>query len=169
MAEAPPEARSRREVLDWSTFGSAARELARCVVDDGYRPDIVLCIARGGLPVGGALAYALGVKSCYLVNVEYYTGVDARLDEPVVLPPALDLEAASDARVLIADDVADTGHTLKLVQDLCRERVDRARTAVLYEKSRSVVECEYVWRRTDDWIVFPWSAEPSLLPERSRH
>jgi hypoxanthine phosphoribosyltransferase len=156
-----------REILDWTTFGTAARELAQTIVDDGYRPDVVLSIARGGLLLGGALAYALGVKSCYLVNVEYYTGVDQRLDAPMVLPPALDLEAARGARVLIADDVADTGHTLKLVQDLCTERVARVRTAVLYEKSRSVVQCEYVWRRTDQWVVFPWSGQPSLLAEAS--
>lgn len=156
---------TEREVLDWATFGTAARELAQIIVDDGYVPDVVLSIARGGLPVGGALAYAVGVKSCYLVNVEYYTGVDERLATPIVLPPALDLDAARDARVLIADDVADTGHTLKLVHDLCGARVADVRTAVLYEKSRSVVRCEYVWRRTDDWIVFPWSSEAPLLPE----
>lgn len=151
-----------REILDWSTFGSASRELAQAVVDDGYRPDAVLSIARGGLLVGGALSYALGVKGCYLVNVEYYTGVDSRLPAPVVLPPALDLEAARQARVLIADDVADTGHTLALVQNLAAERVAEVRTAVLYEKSRSDVKCEYVWRRTDEWIDFPWSSQPAV-------
>lgn len=151
-----------RESLTWTTFGTAARELARTVLNDGYRPDVILSVARGGLLVGGALAYALDLKSCYLVNIEYYTGVDQRLDAPIVLPPALDLEAARDARVLVADDVADTGHTLKLVQDLCKERVADCRTAVLYEKPRSVVTCEYVWRRTDEWVDFPWSALPPI-------
>lgn len=153
-----------KERLDWAAFGEAARALARTIVADGYQPDVVLSIARGGLLVGGALAYALGVKGCYLVNVEYYTGIDERLDEPVVLPPALDLAAARQARVLIADDVADTGHTLKLVEELCAERVADCRTAVLYEKPRSVVRCEYVWRRTEDWVIFPWSAEGPLRP-----
>ena len=40
--------------------------------------------------------------------------------------------------------------------------VATARTAVLYEKPRSVVRCDYVWRRTDRWITFPWSAEPPV-------
>jgi len=44
------------------------------------------------------------------------------------------------------------------VQEFCHGKVAEARCAVLYEKSRSDVKCEYVWRRTDDWIVFPWSA-----------
>jgi uncharacterized protein len=40
--------------------------------------------------------------------------------------------------------------------------VGEVRTAVLYEKPRSIVACDYVWRRTDRWIVFPWSAEPPV-------
>lgn len=151
-----------RLVLDWQTFGRAVRELARTVANDGYRPDVVLSIARGGLVVGGALAYALDVKSCYLINVEHYTGVDERLDAPVVLPPALDLAEARDARVLIADDVADTGHTVKLVEDLCRAKVAACRTAVLYEKPRSVVTPAYAWRSTSAWIEFPWSSAPPV-------
>ncbi len=34
--------------------------------------------------------------------------------------------------------------------------------AVLYEKPRSAVRCEYVWRRTDRWIDFPWSSTPPV-------
>jgi hypoxanthine phosphoribosyltransferase len=68
----------------------------------------------------------------------------------------------SGAHLLIADDVADTGETVNLVADTVRPRVHELRTAVLYEKSRSIVQCDYVWRRTDDWIVFPWSAQPPI-------
>jgi hypoxanthine phosphoribosyltransferase len=65
--------------------------------------------------------------------------------------------------VLIADDVADTGATLRLVKEFCAGKVAEVRCAVLYEKPRSVVACEYVWRRTDRWITFPWSAEAPIL------
>ncbi|MTV27420.1 phosphoribosyltransferase [Nitriliruptoraceae bacterium ZYF776] len=153
-----------REILTWATYGVAARELASQVVDDGYRPDIVLSIARGGLVVAASLAYALSVKPCFVLNVEYYTDVEQRRDEPVVLPPSLDLDEARGARVLIADDVADTGHTLELVHRLCADRVAETRTAVLYEKPASVIRCDYVWKRTDRWILFPWSSEPPLVP-----
>ncbi len=57
----------------------------------------------------------------------------------------------------VADDVADTGHTLRSVQQFCAGKVGEVRTAVIYEKSRSLVKCDYVWRRTDRWINFPWS------------
>ena len=67
-----------REILTWPQFGVATIELAEQVAASGYRPDIVLAVARGGLTVAGALAYALSVKNCFAMNVEFYTGVDER-------------------------------------------------------------------------------------------
>jgi hypoxanthine phosphoribosyltransferase len=155
---APPE----REVMAWGHLGEAARQLAQAVVASGYRPDIVLAIARGGLLPGGAVAYALGVKNSCAMNVEFYTDVDQRLEVPLILPPAPELIDLGDARMLIVDDVADTGRTLEVVHDFCVGKVAEVRTAVLYEKPQSVVKCDYVWRRTDRWIDFPWSARPPV-------
>jgi hypoxanthine phosphoribosyltransferase len=146
------------EVLTYEAFGTACRELAQAVADDGYRPDMVLAIARGGLLVAGALSYALGVKNTYTMNVEFYTGIDERLPVPMILPPVPSLIDLGSAAVLIADDVADTGATLALVKEFCAGKVAEVRCAVLYEKPRSEVKCEYVWKRTDRWITFPWSA-----------
>ena len=153
-----------REILTWERFGTASRELAQLVADDGYVPEMILSIARGGLLVGGALGYALGVKNVYTMNVEFYTGVDERLEVPRILPPAPDFVDLDDARILIADDVADTGHTLESVEEFCAGKVGAVRVAVLYEKSRSLVKCDYVWRRTDRWINFPWSDKDPVVP-----
>jgi hypoxanthine phosphoribosyltransferase len=158
------------EVMSWQDVGVGSRDLAEQVYRDGYRPDIILGIARGGLLVAGAVSYALDVKNTFTMNVEFYTGVDERLPMPMLLPPVPDLVDFHETRVLIADDVADTGATLALVKDFCEGKVAEVRCAVLYEKSRSTVRCEYVWQRTDRWIDFPWSAEapvPELLA-RSR-
>jgi hypoxanthine phosphoribosyltransferase len=153
---------AEREILSWERFGVASRELAQAVHDDGYRPDLVLSIARGGLLVGAALGYALSVKNTWTMNVEFYTGVDERLDVPMILPPVPELIDLDAARMLIADDVADTGETLALVKRFCEGRVAEVRCAVLYEKPRTIVPCEYVWRRTDRWIDFPWSAQEPI-------
>ena len=150
---------TEREVMTWDDLGEAARELAQSVVESDYRPDIVLAIARGGLLPGGAVAYALGVKNSCAMNVEFYTDVDQRLEVPLILPPAPELIDLNHARMLIVDDVADTGRTLEVVHDFCAGKVAEVRTAVLYEKPQSLVKCDYVWRRTDCWIDFPWSAE----------
>jgi hypoxanthine phosphoribosyltransferase len=160
VSEAP------HEVMTWEELGRGTRELATAAHADGFIPDLVLGIARGGLLVAGALGYALGVKNTFTMNVEFYTGVDERLDMPMILPPVPELVDLEEARVLIADDVADTGLTLMLVKDFCVGKVGEVRCAVLYEKSHSAVSCEYVWRRTDRWIDFPWSAEEpvAVLP-----
>ena len=144
--------------MSWELFGTASRDVAQMVADD-YEPDMILSIARGGLLIGGALGYALSVKNTYVLNVEYYTAVDERLEVPVLLPPHLDLMGVEDQQFLVVDDVADTGHTLRIVLDVCRDKVAEVRSAVVYEKPQSVVRCDYVWRRTDRWINFPWSSQ----------
>lgn len=155
--------RDEMEVLDYATFGDAMKDLARQVDASGYEPELIIAIARGGLFVAGALGYALGVKNLHVMNVEYYTGVDERLDVPMILPPTPELVDLADAKVLIADDVADTGHTLKLVKDFVAGKVGEVRCAVLYEKPRTVVNCEYVWKTTDRWIDFPWSTADAIV------
>lgn len=174
-----------REVLGWAEFGEAARELAREVVRSGWMPDLVVAVARGGLVPAGAVAYALGTKAMGTLNVEFYTGVAETLPEPVVLPPLMDTSELPGRKVLVVDDVADSGKTLALVMDLIRSKglpadldldldldddateslhVD-ARSAVVYAKPRSVIEPDYVWRRTDRWIMFPWSSQPPVTEE----
>lgn len=149
-----------REILDYETFGSAVRELATQVAESDFEPDWILSITRGGLLIGAALGYALGIKNLASINVEFYSGIGERLPEPIVLPPSVDLEELAGANILIADDVADTGETLKLVQQRCATVAKATAVAVLYQKPESCVDCEFVWRHTDRWINFPWSSLP---------
>jgi hypoxanthine phosphoribosyltransferase len=149
---------SEREHLSYAQFGGAVIDLARMIRSSDFQPDIVLSIARGGFFLGAALGYALGVKNSFTMSVEFYTGIDQRLPMPVVLPPVPSKVELNGATVLIADDVADSGETLKLVQDFWRGTVKEARSVVLYEKPRSIVKPDYSWRSTDKWIEFPWSS-----------
>src|SRR3990170_3937129 len=119
-------------------------------------------LGTGARALAGPIAYALDVKNTFTMNVEFYTGVDERLEMPMILPPVPDLVDLHDARVLIADDVADTGQTLLLVKDFLAGKVADVRIAVLYEKPQSQVRCDWVWQRTDRWIEFPWSIRPPV-------
>jgi uncharacterized protein len=100
------------------------------------------------------------------MSVEFYIGVNERLALPVVLPPVPNKVDLTGLKVLVADDVADTGATLKLVREFCGDYVAEVRSAVLYEKSQSVEKPDYAWRHTDKWIEFPWSVLPPVTKSR---
>jgi hypoxanthine phosphoribosyltransferase len=148
-----------REILTYELFGVAARELATTIAQDGFRPDAIIGIARGGLTLAGALGYALNVKMLGSLNVEFYTDVEMTLEAPVVLPPTLDQASLEGKSVLLVDDVADSGRTLALVLQLLEAGGGEVRTVCLYAKPQTVQEPTYVWRHTDKWINFPWSVE----------
>ena len=147
-----------KESMDWQLYGQAAEELAELVRASGFKPDIILGVARGGLFGAGSLAYALGVKNLYIMNLEFYTGEGETLDVPVMLPPYIDVDELKSAKVLVVDDIADTGKTLRSAHNHCKSVVTEAHTAVLYEKPESLVKCSFVWKRVpqDTWIEFPW-------------
>ena len=153
-----------REVLGWDEFGQASRDLAQTIVDDGFQVDVVVAIARGGLLLAGSIAYALGAKSCGALNVEFYTGVGERLPDPIVLPPMLDEASLAGKRVLLVDDVSDSGRTLAMAVKMLEATGADVRSVVLYTKPGTVHEPAYTWRRTPLWITFPWSALDPVTP-----
>ncbi|MGP3535381.1 phosphoribosyltransferase [Microbacterium sp. RD1] len=154
-----------RETLTWDQFGAASRDLARRILADGFEPEVVVAIARGGLLPAGAIAYGLGVKNCGALNVEFYTGVGTVLDDPEVLPPALDIDYLSGRRVLLVDDVADSGRTLALAVRMLRERGADLRSVVIYTKPTTIEQPDYSWKDTALWIDFPWSHRGSVRDE----
>ena len=160
-----------RENLTWQGFGDACRQIAEQIADSGWMPDLIVAIARGGMLPAGAISYALGVKANGAINVEFYTGVGKTMLEPEILEPYMDISSLEGKRVLIVDDVADSGKTLKLIMDLISEKglsmdgdsakVD-ARSATIYLKPTSIIKPDYVFKQTDKWINFPWSVLPPV-------
>ena len=160
-----------RENLTWQGFGDACRQIAEQIADSGWIPDLIVAIARGGMLPAGAISYALGVKANGAINVEFYTGVGKTMLEPEILEPYMDISSLEGKRVLIVDDVADSGKTLKLIMDLIAKeglsmgsasaKVD-ARSATIYLKPTSIIKPDYVFKQTDKWINFPWSVLPPV-------
>jgi len=154
-----------RETLTWDGFGAASRDLAREILADGFVPEVVVAIARGGLLPAGSIAYGLGVKNCGALNVEFYTGIGTVLDAPEVLRPALDTEYLGGRKVLLVDDVADSGRTLALAAGMLRERGADMRSVVIYTKPTTIIQPDYSWKETSLWIDFPWSAQGTVVEE----
>ena len=151
-----------KEILSWELFGQAQEELAQQIADSDFSPEVLVAVARGGMLPGGALTYSLGVKLTDAINVEFYTDVNETLADPILLAPLLDTDSIRGRRILVVDDVADSGRTLALVLKLLRGFGAEVRSAVLYTKPRTVVQPDFSWRTTDKWIVFPWSALPPV-------
>lgn len=156
---------TERETLTWQGFGDATRELSRTIVADGFMPDVVVAIARGGLLPAGAIAYGLGVKNCGAINVEFYTGIGTVLPDPELLPPEMDMAYLDGRRVLLVDDVADSGRTLDLAVRLLTDRGAIVRSVVIYTKPTTIIRPDWSWKDTDLWIDFPWSWQGSVIEQ----
>lgn len=156
---------TERETLTWQGFGDATRELSRTIVADGFMPDVVVAIARGGLLPAGAIAYGLGVKNCGAINVEFYTGIGTVLPDPELLPPEMDMAYLKGRRVLLVDDVADSGRTLDLAVRLLTDRGAIVRSVVIFTKPTTIIRPDWSWKDTDLWIDFPWSWQGSVIEQ----
>jgi hypothetical protein len=142
-------------VLTWNDIAELTLELAEKVVDSGYRPDAVVAVLRGGYIVAKLLCDYLGIDSIATVEVKFYKGVGEKAERPVVITPIThDLRGK---KVLIVDDVSDSGRTLQVVIDLARlHGAKEVRSATLYLKPWSITVPDYYVRETKSWIVFPW-------------
>lgn len=121
----------------------------------GEKFDIIVAIARGGLVVARLLSDLLGVKKVASLQIEYYRGVDERKKAPRVIG-----ELGISVRglnVLVVDDVADTGETLKLAVNYLREReAKRVVTCTPYVKPWCKFKPDYYAEIVEEWIVFPY-------------
>ena len=156
-----------RETLPWGVFGEASRNLSEQIVESGWFPDLIVGVARGGLIPAGAIGYAIGVKAMGAINVEFYTDIGQTLDEPIILSPQLDTDSLKGKKVLVVDDVADSGKTLDLVVNLLKETADDVRSAVIYTKPKTIFEPDFSWKKTDQWINFAWSVLPVITADGS--
>ena len=141
MRTTPPRASTgsaARSSPGTSSATRRARSRATCW-RSGSTPDVVIAIARGGLLLAGAISYALGTKACGSINVEFYSGIDERLPEPVLHPPMLDAPALGGKRVLLVDDVSDSGRTLAKVRRA--SSATRAPTCAPRRSTRSRTPC----------------------------
>ena len=156
-----------RENLTWEVFGEASRYLSQQIVESGWFPDLIVGVARGGLIPAGAIGYAIGVKEMGAINVEFYTDIGQTLPEPILLNPQLDTDSLKDKKVLVVDDVADSGKTLDLVVNLLEQTASEVKSAVIYTKPTTIFEPDFSWKKTDQWINFAWSVLPVITRDGS--
>ena len=101
--------------VSWSDIERWSEGILNMVVSDNYKPDIVIGIARGGLVPARMMSDYLFIKDLLTIKTEHW-GLTASMDGKAVLKSKLDYDI-SNKRILIVDDITDTGESIKLTYD----------------------------------------------------
>ena len=148
-------AEAEKDVVSWDELERLVGELAESVRGE-Y--DVMLAITRGGLVPAGILAYALGIRNILIAAVAYYDDEGNPGPEPLFLQfPADPLLVGR--RVLIVDEVWDSGTTIHAVAERVRRAGGTPTTAVLHYKpgrSREPGAPDHHVVTTDRWVVYPF-------------
>lgn len=138
----------------WENFDRDCRELAEIIKINKVEYTKIIAVTRGGLFVAGMMSHFLNRVPIDTVCLNSYDG--AKQKTMTVLKGN-----CSDEKVLICDDVVDTGNTAKEL----KEMYPNGKLAVLHYKSlRSPdVKPDYFISDTDDWIVYPWEVGEDVL------
>ncbi len=154
MARVPVKLVSWSEIVEWSMG------LARKIRESGYSPDVIVAVARGGYVPARLLADFLDVTDLLSVQSQHWVEA-AKAAEKAILkyPYKVDLEGK---RVLLVDDIVDTGETLLLARDfITREwNPGEVRIAVLqWISTVAKFEPDYYHLEVRDWTWFqyPWT------------
>lgn len=130
-------------------------DLAQQIRRDAYDPEIIVGVSRGGWPPARVMSDLLQNPNLANMRVEFYKDIGVRNKKPRITQPVT-MEVVRK-RVLVVDDVSDTGHSLRVVADhLRRKPVKELRVCTIYMKPQSIFRPDYYARTTKKWIIFPW-------------
>ena len=139
--------------IGWAEFGNLTEALAEKVRSSGKTFDLVIGIARGGVPVAMVLSDRLGVKTD-MITVKSYNGINERGSVRILSTLSEDIRGK---RVLLVDDLVDQGDTMSGVKGFLNEKgAEAVETAVLFKKPWSKTHPDYFLETAGEWMVFPW-------------
>ena len=118
----------------WDEVVSLVTRITGQIKECNFDPEIIIAMSRGGFTPARMLCDNLNIKRLASIQIEYYTGIGTTTKTPyVVFPLNANVEGSN---VLIVDDVADTGHSLRLAKEQIRKnRPQTIKTATIHTKS----------------------------------
>jgi hypoxanthine phosphoribosyltransferase len=135
--------------------------LARKILRSEFEPDVIVGVSRGGWIPARVLCDLLSAPVLANIGVEFYTGIDETGRRPRLTQPLS--AAVSGKKVLLVDEVADTGESLKLAKEqVIKEGAKEVRTVTMYTKPWSIIGPDYHEKKTSCWIVFPWETKETI-------
>ncbi|MCK4313212.1 phosphoribosyltransferase [Candidatus Bathyarchaeota archaeon] len=149
------------EVPTWNEIYEMLLDLAEKIRKNGFKPDVIVGVSRGGWPPARVLSDLLNTPNLANVKAEFYLGVAETKGEPTLTQPVS--TTVLGKKVLIVDEVADTGKSLKLVKEhIIKKGAAEARIVTVYYKPWSIVMPDYYEKKTSRWIVFPWETKETI-------
>ena len=154
MSISPSKKPDKYEAPSWGYIYELCIQVANQIRRSGYKPDLLVAISRGGWIPGRVLSDLLENPNLATIKVEHYIGIYKTRARPKITQP-LPIEV-KEKRILLVDDIADSGKSLKLVKKhLFDQGAVDVKICALYYKPWSVVTPDFYARRTDAWICFP--------------
>jgi len=134
-------------------FIKDTKKIAKLIKE--YDPQVIVPIARGGLCFGHLLSEELNIRDVFCINSIGYEG-DKKLDSVKVF----NIPTLENKRVLIVDDIADSGETLKEVLKALKEKNPTCnfKTATLFYKKSSIIQPDFTINEAKEWINYFWNA-----------
>jgi len=149
------------EVPKWNQIYEMLLNLAEKIRKNNFKPDIIVGVSRGGWPPARVMSDLLDNPNLANVRAEFYLGVAETKGEPTLTQPVSMTIAGK--KVLVVDEVADTGKSLKLVKEHIIEKgATEVKIATVYYKPWSIVKPDYYEKETSKWIVFPWEIKETV-------
>lgn len=141
----------------WDELNQLAFEISKKIIKDGRKFDRIVTLAKGGWPMTRSMVDFLGVDKVASVGVKFYSGIYQKHDQPQIYQDIP--EPIKGERILLFDDVADSGGSLIFVDRYLKQKNPKSViTATLLYKPWSVFKPDYFGATTDAWIHFPYDA-----------
>jgi len=149
------------EAPTWNQIYDMLLKLVEKIRKNGFKPDIIVGVSRGGWPPARVLSDLLGNPNLANVRAEFYLGVAETKGEPTLTQPvSIDV---TGKKVLIVDEIADTGKSLKLIKEhLIEKRAKEVKIVTVYYKPWSIIKPDYYEKETSCWVVFPWEIKETV-------
>ena len=154
MARVPVKLVSWDEIVEWS------RGLAERIKESGYKPTVIIAVARGGYVPARLLCDFLGVENLVSIQSQHWTEAAKMAEKAIIkFPYKIDLRGH---KALLVDDIVDTGDTLMLARDhvLKEWQPDELRIATLqWISSVAKIKPDYYYIEVKEWVWFqyPWT------------
>jgi len=149
------------EIPSWDQIYELLLNLATRVRRNGFKPDVIVGVSRGGWPPARVISDLLGNPRLANVTAEFYVGVAETKGKPIITQPVS--VSVKGKKVLVVDDVADTGESLRLVRaHLGVQGATEVKIATIYYKPWSVIIPDYYEKETSSWIIFPWERKETV-------